>query len=158
MDKNQTPIIGSKNLTAAQKREPTKRGLKFEANGDGTCTLVGTGLFLEEDVMIPAIHKGMTVTEIASEAFKKCEKITKMIIPGTVTSIGSFAFQACPNLTSVIIAPGVKSIGNWAFYNCTNLTSITIPDSVRRIGIETFRGCSGLTSIEIPDSVTSIGD
>ena len=48
MDKNQTQILGSKNLTAAQKREPTKRALKFKSNKEGTCTLVGTDSLLEK--------------------------------------------------------------------------------------------------------------
>ena len=74
MDKNQTPIIGSKKLTAAQKREPTKRGLKFKPNKDGTCTLVGTGLFLEKEVMIPAFHKRMPVIKIGNNAFLFCKK------------------------------------------------------------------------------------
>ena len=67
-------IIGSKNIPKEPKIEYTKRGLKFEANGDGTCKLVGTGLFLEEDIAIPPLHEGMPVTKIGDEAFKKCKK------------------------------------------------------------------------------------
>ena len=173
MDKNQTPVIGSKNLTAAQKREPTKRGLKFKSNKDGTCTLVGTGLFLEEDVMIPALHKGMTVTEIASEAFKECKKITKVIIPRTVTSIGYEAFAHCSGLTSITLPFvgntlngtsnthfgyifGASSYSdNDSYYVPTSLKTVVITGG-SSIGDRAFYDCSGLTSVTIGDGITSI--
>ena len=173
MDKNQTPVIGSKNLTAAQKREPTKRGLKFKSNKDGTCTLVGTGLFLEKEVLIPALYKGMTVTEIASEAFKECKKITKVIIPGTVTSIGEGAFSSCDGLTSItlpFVGNTLNGTSNTHFGYIFGASSSEdnknhVPKSLKTvviaggssIGDRAFYKCSGLTSITIPDSVTGIG-
>ena len=147
MDKNQTPIIGSKNIPKGPKRKPTKRGLKFKPNGDGTCKLVGTGLFLEKEVMIPAFHKRMPVIKIGNNAFLFCKKIKKVIIPGTVTSIGGAVFYNCANLTSVTIPNSVTSIGIGSFSYCSKLTSIAIPDSMRKIGERAFSYCSGLTSI-----------
>ena len=103
MEQNQTKSMGSKNLTSVQKREPTKRGLKFKPNGNGTCKLVGTGLFLEKEVLIPVMHEGMRVTEIEKDAFKGCRHLKSIIVPNSVTNIGEGAFSGCSGLTSITI-------------------------------------------------------
>ncbi len=105
---------------------------------------------------IPSHLDGKTVTRIGVEAFKDCERLTKIIIPDSVINIGDRAFRGCTGLTEITIPDSVTSIGESAFRGCTGLTEITIPDSVTSIGKYAFSGCTGLTEITIPDSVTSI--
>ena len=136
---------------------PASEGLSFITNGDGTCTLTGTGICMDREIVIPAkAQNGDRVTAIAGEAFKN-SLITGIVIPDSVTSIGKSAFNGCSKLTSVTIPDSVTSVGDEAFYNCSGLTSVTIPDSVTSIGNHAFYRCSGLTSVTIPDGVTSIG-
>jgi hypothetical protein len=108
-------------------------------------------------VDIPSTFKGVPVTSIGYEAFRRCTSLTSVTIGNSVTSIGGSAFLSCSSLTSITIPNSVTSIGDAAFFDCTSLTSVTIPNSVTSIGDAAFFYCTSLTSITIPDSVTSIG-
>lgn len=119
------------------------------------------------------------VTEICSQAFRKCSKLTSIIIPNSVKKIGSFSFELCtfldsikiPNsvttidigafngcgLKSVIIPGGVKSIESAAFENCRDLSDVDIREGVTAIGDYAFKGCTRLKKIKLPSSITTIG-
>ena len=105
-------------------------------------------------VRIPPTIRGVPVTEIGNEAFRRLS-ITSVTIPNSVARIGDFAFLS-NQLTSVTIPNSVTSIGRSAFA-WNQLTSITIPNSVVSIGEAAF-DANRLTSIIIPDNVTSIGE
>ena len=145
------------NKTPLSKKEPVRRGLKFKSLGDGTCFLKGTGFFLENDVVIPSVYKGMRVTSIDQFAFQNCKHLTSVTIPPSITGIGESAFYHCEGLTSLEIPDSVTKINDGAFFGCSGLTSITIPKNIKTINSWLFSYCSNLTSITIPDSVTSIG-
>ena len=98
-----------------------------------------------------------SVTSIDECAFKDCTSLTSITIPGSVTSIGKCAFYGCTSLTNITIPSSVTSIGESAFRVCTSLTGITIPDGVKNIESEAFRGCVNLKSVVIPDGITSVG-
>ena len=90
------------------------------------------------DVVIPesvVANNGRTysVTSIDNGAFKKCIKLTSVIIPKAVTSIGRCAFEGCSSLFNISFGKSITSIGGLAFRYCTSLTSITIPESVMSI-------------------------
>jgi serine/threonine protein kinase len=125
---------------------------KYEKNDQDTLTV--TGYFGKRDVVIPAVKKGVSVTEIGDEAFAN-KRITRVTIPNSITSINQWAFKN-NNLTSVDIPVGVTYIGGYAFAD-NQLTSVTIPDSVTTIGERAFYG-NQLTAVTIPNSVTSIGE
>ena len=93
-------------------------------------------------IVIPSTLGGRPVTSIGNSAFRDCNKLTSVTIPGGVTRIGSHAFSACSNLTSVVISNGVTSIGFQAFSSCGELTSVVIGDSVTSIGVDAFYGCN----------------
>ena len=134
-------------------------GLAFELNEDGeSYSVVGIGTFSGTKLKIPNVNfDTKPVTEIKSNAFYECTKLTSVTIPDSVTSIGEHAFSDCTGLTSVTIGNSVTSIGDYAFDGCNGLKSITIPDSVTSIGEGAFLFCTSLTSVTIPDSVTSMG-
>lgn len=79
---------------------------------------------------------------IASAAFRKCAKITSVIIPSSVVNIGFISFVDCDLLKSVRILDGVKKISDYAFSICRSLNSVIIPDSVTEIGQNAFSGSS----------------
>ena len=134
-------------------------GLIYRLNSDKSgYMVVGIGICVDTDVLIPPTYQDLPVTEIGNEAFKGCNYLYSVTIPNSVTSIGGSAFSSCGNLESINIPNSVTSIGDRAFEGCRSFTSITIPDSVTSIGDYAFASCSSFTSITIPDSVTSIGD
>ncbi len=119
------------------------------------------------------------VTEICSNSFRKCNKLTSVIIPDSVKEISSCSFELCtgldsikiPNsvttidigafngcgLKSVIIPGGVKYIDSAAFENCKNLYDVDIREGVTAIGDYAFKGCTRLKKIKLPSSITNIG-
>ena len=131
-------------------------------------------------------YYGLTykVKYIQSYAFRGCNGLTSVSIPGNMISIGSSAFSGCNALTKVAfrgsqnsgIILGSLPIGTNAFESCplqsvtlgrsvdysfknmTSLTSLTITPFVTSIGDNAFSGCSGLTSLWLPDGyLKSIG-
>ena len=78
------------------------------------------------------------VTYIDDEAFKGCDKLTKVTIPSSVDYIGYNAFDGCASLETVIIPDSVTTIGDEAFFGCTSLKNVTIPKNVTSIGAYAF--------------------
>ena len=50
---------------------------------------------------LPKKIYGRKVTQIGSNAFKDCKKITRITIISTITEIGSYAFEGCTSLESI---------------------------------------------------------
>lgn len=119
------------------------------------------------------------VTEICSQAFRKCSKLTSVIIRDSVKEIGCCSFELCTGLDSIeipssvttidmgaftgsrlksIIIPGsVKSIESSVFENCRELSYMVIREGVSTIGDYAFNGCVKLKKIKLPSSITKIG-
>ena len=108
-------------------------------------------------IVIPSTLGGRPVTSIGNSAFRDCNKLTSVTIPGGVTSIEAYAFSDCSRLMSVTIPDSATGIGEGSFKGCSRLLNVTIPDSVTSIKSSVFSGCRGLTNVTIPDGVTSIG-
>lgn len=97
-----------------------------------------------KDVIIPE-----TVTEIGAGAFKDCENIESLTLPG-VTSIGEGAFEGCGNLTSILLA----SLGN---AGASGKPGMRKTGGVEGVTAESFRGLNPncliyIGSAEIPES------
>lgn len=121
-----------------------KYGFIYTDNGDGTCTITSYRKFDEPDIYIPNNFDGLTVTGIASNAFKQKSAIEDVRIPDTVAFIGAYAFYGCTKLRSVIIGNGVTSIGDHAFNGCVSLTGINIKNA-ESVGEYAFNNCTSLT-------------
>jgi len=130
-------------------------GLAFTPNGTGYSVSRGTASAAE--VVIPAVHEGLSVTQIDVRGFQNYTSMTSISIPYTVASISNQAFYGCSRLTSVTIPNSVTNIGDSAFQD-SGLTSVTIPNSVMNVGVMAFAGCKDLTSVTIGNSVTGIGN
>jgi hypothetical protein len=68
--------------------------------------------------------EGISVTAIASNAFRNNTTIESVTIPDTVTQINAYAFYGCSALKSITIPKNITAIGKYAFYNCTNVEEI----------------------------------
>ena len=149
-----------KNEAERQRKEEERRrqytpGLEFTKKGQEYCVSGYSGK--EAWVIIPEIYKDLPVTSIGKEAFRKCNLLEGIKIPGSVKTIGFYAFGGCTSLENIEISEGVTSIGNGAFSNCTSLEGIKLPDSVTSIGNGAFSNCNFLKGVVISENVTNIG-
>ena len=69
--------------------EAYSEGLRYRSNGDGTCTLVNSGIFEGSELIIPETSpEGDRVVAIAYSAFSGERDIVRLVIPDSVTYIG----------------------------------------------------------------------
>ena len=108
------------------------------------------------EINIPATYGGKPVGIINSNAFKECERISKVTIPASVTSVGASAFENCASLGTVIFEGDECTLGTASFRYCSTLKTVTLPSKLKIIPVEAFAGCSALAGIEIPSSVTTV--
>lgn len=94
---------------------------------------------------------------ISDEAFAKCEKLTKIVIPDSVEIIGMHAFSECRALKEVIMPEHLMLLGCGAFRKCHSLTAVNIPEGIRRLDRGVFQDCTALQEIHLPTSIVSIG-
>ncbi len=121
--------------------------------------------------------ESLDLTQINNEsipegAFEGMDQLKDVIVSETVTEIGAGAFKDCENIESLTL-PGVTSIGEGAFDGCDNLTSILLPSlgssqasgklGIRKasgmdgVSVESFRGLNPncliyVGSVDIPNS------
>lgn len=133
-----------------------------------------------EDLEIPDIVDGKTVTVIGEGCFFNCGKLKEILLPNTIESIGAQAFALCKSLTDIVLPDSVKEIGHHAFRDCRSLKKVILPKGLKSLPIGIFSFCyldnpeivlpAGLEVIEsgafwsggffdllIPESVKEIG-
>lgn len=108
-------------------------------------------------VTIPQVVKGMTVSQISSNAFEHCSNITNVVLPNTIKSVGSNSFSGCSKLETINIPNALRYFGTSSFSSCSSLKTINIPQGVTNIPRMAFEDCSSLDSVAIPEGVTAIG-
>ncbi len=110
------------------------------------------------DVVMESNFRGKPVISIAKGAFRRCNRLTSLVVGEHVQTIGESAFYNCSELQSITLPQGLVSIGKNAFQNCTRLTGIVIPDGVTELPEYTFSLCKELQSVKLGAGVTTIGD
>ena len=78
------------------------------------------------EIVIPESYKGKPITQIGVNAFRNCDKITRVILPDSVEIIDEYAFCGCSKLTELRLPGNLKLIKFRAF-NDTGLTKIVMP-------------------------------
>ena len=80
---------------------------------------------------------------IRSGIFGNCNKLKKVIIPGSVKVIGEDAFWCCRKLEKVVISESVEEIYSSAFYGCAGAEIILKKpkNEFKYIGSLAFAGC-----------------
>jgi hypothetical protein len=90
---------------------------------NGAITITGyTGT--NENVVIPCVINGYSVTSIGNDAFAYNTIPANIIVPDSVTSIGFASFDGCTSLTNIIIGSSVTNITEFPFYDCPSLEGI----------------------------------
>ncbi len=133
-------------------------GLEYELNPDGdTYSVIGLGVCLDKNLVIPDIHEGKPVVRIAPEAFYDRHDLTSVHIPDSVAEIGEEAFRYCYGLTAVRLPAGLRRIEAATFQSCSNLGSVNLPETLEYIGDFAFDACRTLDNITLPDTLTELG-
>lgn len=109
-------------------------------------------------VIVPEKLDGLFVRRIDAGAFRGCESLREVALPGCLRVIGEHAFEGCTELTRLNMPEGLESIGQGAFMNCISLTDATLPDSVESIDRQAFSGCTGMTRFAPGERLSAIGD
>jgi|GEM_PF-6616123 len=104
-------------------------------------------------ITVPAMYKGLPVTEIASFAFKNFTKLKVVHLPDTILQIHDNAFYGCISLQGITIPADVAFLPAMTFYNCKSLKEITLlHGDVVAITNITFQGCTSLEAIWVFDT------
>ena len=111
---------------------------------------------MPENIIIPSVYNGTSVTQIASQGFKNCIKLKKVTISKGIKTIANEAFSGCENLEEVILPNSLSTIGMLAFTG-TKISEIVLPNSIRIIADFAFAGCDHLTTLIIDIGLHSIG-
>ena len=124
---------------------------------DGTYGVkAGTALYLE-DIVIPELYNGVSVTQILPYAFKEAYNLKSISIPDTITNIAEYAFYGCSSLETAIQIPDTMNyVAPYTFYNCGKISEITIPNTIKEIGTYAFYNCASLSQITIPANTEKI--
>ena len=93
-------ILPAGPVKAEQKKAYAVSGGKIYADENGV--IVGADVSVTE-ADIPERIGDITVTAIGKEAFFRCTKLKRIVLPETVERIGSFPFEGCINLESIEI-------------------------------------------------------
>ncbi len=115
----------------------------YELNGDGTASVVGYNLRLE-NVDILSEFQGCPVTTIKSGALSNSLTLRSVNIPDSVTTIEENAFSNNPNLKTVTFGNKLTTIKDNAFSKCVALADVTIPTTVSSLSNSAFVGCTNL--------------
>lgn len=164
---------------------PVKAGsedFEYKKLADGTIEITSYK-GSDEDISIPSMIDGYTVSRIGSGAFEYNESIKNITLPDSIRSIGYNAFidtgyfldesnwqgdllylgahllKAKREISGhCTLKDGTKTIAEEAFENCEQLEKVNLPDSLISIGYKAFSWCESLTEIAIPYSVNNIGE
>ena len=98
-------------------------------------------------------EKTYDVRYINSGAFRNCDKIYMVEIPGSVLIVGSSAFNGCKNLWGATLNEGVKSLEMSVFEGCSDLRKVSLPSSMKQIDNYAFKGCTNLMSLLVYNPV-----
>ena len=105
---------------------------EVKKNGDLKITAFDWNLYGDEDVYIPKMIDGYSVTEIGDSAFSNAKsKAVAVIIPDTIVTIGEKAFFET-SITTMHIPASVLSIGDGAFAGCKNIRQFSVDSSNAR--------------------------
>ncbi len=116
--------------------------LTYELNGDGTASVVGYNLRLE-DVTVAETYQGCPVVSIEDGALSGSLTLKSVTLPSSVTMIGEGAFDGCLNLKTINLE-NVTTIVDAAFNDCEKMTNVTLNDDTANISATAFTGCDTL--------------
>lgn len=118
-----------------------ENGIIYTKNMKKLVSVVET--MIAKDIVVPE-----GVVEIMQGAFKKCDSLNTVHLPGSLEIIGNSAFEGCVKLDTINLPGSTKFIGDKCFKH-TKINTLSIPKNVKHIGTGAFSACYELEKIEI---------
>ena len=121
--------------------------LSFIVLSDGTYGVRANDAINIKDLVsveVPAMYKGIAVTQIMGDGFKGAVNLESITLPIGLKKINAHAFDGCTALSSVVIPDTVTTIKEYAFYP-SGVTSISL-DTTKNWTIANVYG-NGLSSV-----------
>ena len=134
-----------------------KSGLfSYTLKGNGTAVITGFDWAENgnNDVYVPRMIDGYSVTEIGSFAFSSSEAeyySSNMVLFNNINYANEVKRKGIGKAVVVVLPDTIITISEKAFF-CCNVTSVTIPASVKSIGEGAFSGCINITSFSVDQS------
>lgn len=110
---------------------------------------IGGNIF--ENSGLTQITLPQNLSAISAGAFKGCEGLVDVVVPGSVADIHDEAFMNCVNIENLTLSEGVEYLGANAFGGCSKLAEVVIPSTTMRMGGNPFANCLGITSFKLAD-------
>ena len=109
--------------------------LHFVKTGDATCQFgdgeqPGIDVSTEGVVIIPAEAHGLSVTCIAANAFKGCDKVTEVELPFNIIRLSYEAFRGCSSLSKLTLKGWIQTEEWYDIFDETTYSKcvLSIPD------------------------------
>ena len=107
-----------------------KNDIDYDITDEELVIVVGTGTYVERNIVIPETYLELEVVEIDKKAFDGCTYLQTVSIPKTIKKIGNSAFSRCTVLNTVEIYSRDITFGENVFAGCTQLKSIAFNGTV----------------------------
>ncbi len=135
--------------------------LKYSLSNDGDYAIlmnIGENTSLS-DIVIADTYAGKPVAEIAEDAFADRKSLASVKILGNnLQTIGAGAFRNCEALKTINIPGSVININDAAFRSCFSLESISLPENLSFLGNSVFHRCEKLQEIKLPQAITTVSE
>lgn len=121
--------------------------------------ICGIASLLEQfELKIPEYINSKKVSALISIAFCGCQKLKKLILPGTIKKIKERSVQGCDKLEEVVLSDGIEEIGAYTFWGNYNLKKIKFSKSLKKIGDRAFSICPKIKYIRFNDGLEEVGE
>lgn len=131
-------------------------GTLVKLGNDREFLIVGTVLVCAKKELIGCVTVPERIQSIASEAFKDCAQLQKIVLPKNLTEIGNGAFSGCKALKEIVMPETLGQLGSGAFRNCESLESIELPNGLAELKRGLFSNCKNLRAVKFPHTLKTV--
>lgn len=157
--KTKATFLVAKNSYA--ERYVIEHGYKYHTldckEGSASTENVYDGTLFVAGKLDKTLKVGDDTKRIAKEAFKNCEKIETVELPGSLLEIQDYAFAGCTSIKSLKFANGIERIARGAFQGCKKIERLEFPSSLTEIQDYAFQGCTTIKELKFGDGIRRIG-
>lgn len=122
-----------------------------------TIEICGLETDLDEVTLnIPEYIDEKKVVSIYDTAICGCNKIKKIVLPGTIKKITERSIQGCLALKEIILSDGIEEIGAYTFWGNTNIEKIKFPKTLKKISKRAFPTCENFLYLKLNEGLEEI--
>lgn len=131
-------------------------GTLVKLGNDREFEIIGTVLVRAKKELTGCVAVPKQIQSIASEAFKDCAQLEKIVLPKNLTEIENRAFSGCKALKEIVMPQKLVRLGAKAFEYCESLESIELPNGLAELSRGVFSNCKNLRDVKLPHTLKTI--